>query len=114
MNATSLVDKKDNPKAFSTDWSWLTTLLGYIIVFISGFISSMVWRNREKVLKSTTTLNPLKAKIDSCKTPKELLQLLISTDAKKFLPHIEKLEKSLYGDAKIDLGKLKREIKKDC
>ena len=114
MNATSLVDKKNNPKAFTTDWSWLTTLLGYIVVFISGFVSSMAWRSRAKVLKNTTKPNPLKAKIDSCKSQKELLQLLISTDAKKFLPHIEKLEKSLYGDAKIDLGKLKREIKKNC
>ena len=111
INATTLVDKKDNPKAFTTDWSWLTTLLGYLIVFASGFLSAIIWKTRGGRFKVKEEENPLKDKIESCKNQKELLQLLISIDAKKYLTIIEKLESSLYKNAKIDFKKLKRESK---
>ncbi|SFV66102.1 BatD [hydrothermal vent metagenome] len=104
-----LIDKSDSPALLEQDWSWLRTLLSYIVVFIAGYFTafSIKWRKKDTIKKS----NPLRVKIESCKDEKALLQLLMATDSKRFISTIEILERALYQGAKIDFKKIKREIK---
>lgn len=110
-DAKSLVDKIDSPKPLESNWSWLTTiltsLLSYLVVFGAGFLTaiSLKWKRKN----STQTSDPLKEKIEACKDEKALLQLLMATDSKQFALSIEKLEKSLYGNGKINFNKVKQE-----
>lgn len=103
-----LVDKIDTPPPLTIDWTWLTTLLEYIVVFAAGFLSAIVL----KITKRTKAkrMDPLITKIEMSKDAKSLLQLLMAQDSYRFRESIEKLEDTLYQDAKIDLGKLKKEI----
>ena len=66
----------------------------------------MKWR--KKTL--TQTDDPFKEKIENCSNERSLLQLLMSIDSKKFATDIEILENALYGNAKINLKKVKQEI----
>jgi len=102
-----LVDKSDDPPPFHRDWDWLTSLLGYLTVFASGYLTAMVWKRKKQTLLPPS--DPFKEKIAACKSEKELLQLLMARDSKKFLSSIEKLEKSLYKKGKIDLKQVKKE-----
>ncbi len=104
----SLVDKTDSPKPLQNDWSWLYTLLGYLIVFGAGYLTAISLKWKKKSI--TKTSHPLKEKIEACKNEKALLQLLMATDSKKFALNIEKLEKSLYGNGKINFKRSKQEI----
>ena len=103
----TLLDSHDTPKPFSMDWSWLTNLLGYLIVFGAGYLTALAWKWQKK--KVQTSLHPLHEKITNCKDKKMLLQVLMATDDKRFASCIEKLESSLYGDGKINLNKVKQE-----
>ncbi len=108
----SLVDKIDSPKPLESDWSWLSTilisLLSYLVVFGAGFLTaiSLKWKKN----RTEQTSHPFKEKIEACKDEKALLQLLMATDAKQFALSIEKLEKGLYGNAKINFNKVKQEV----
>lgn len=105
--AQSLVDKVDSPDVLKEDWSWLSTLLGYIVVFTAGYLTALSWKWKKK--QSQKTSHPLVQKIQSCKDEKALLQVLIAADSKRFTSGIEKLESSLYGNGKINLNKVKQE-----
>ncbi len=103
-----LVDKTDNPEPFSTDWSWLTTLLGYLVIFVAGYLSalSLKWTKKTYVKPSSI----LQEKIEECKDPKILLQILMATDSKKFASSIERLENGLYGKGKMNFKKVKQKL----
>ena len=102
-----LVDKVDSPKPLQNDWSWLTTLLGYLVVFGSGYLTAISLKWKKKTI--TQTSHPLREKIEDCKDEKALLQLLMAADSKAFASSIEKLEKHLYGNGKIHFKKVKQE-----
>lgn len=105
--AQSLVDKIDSPDVLKEDWSWLSTLLGYIVVFAAGYLTALSWKWKKR--QSHKEKHPLIQKIQSCKDEKALLQVLIAADSKHFTSSIEKLEASLYGNGKINLNKVKQE-----
>lgn len=104
----SLVDQVDNPKALSTDWGWLISLLSYLLVFIAGYMTAISWkwtrRNKDK------EDHPFKEKIENAKDEKRLLQLLMAHDSHRFHVSIRELEDSLYGHGKINLSKVKKEV----
>jgi len=109
VDVNTLVDKIDSPKPFSTDWSWLINILGYLVVFASGYLTatSLRWNKRSSYKAHT---HPHKEMIASAKDEKALLQVLISLDAKQYTSTIEMLEDSLYGHDKIDLKALKKKL----
>ena len=106
-DTSTLLDKVDNPEPFSMDWSWLQTLLSYLLVFTAGYFTAMTLKWQKK--RTETEADPLIEKIASVKEPKALLQLLIATDSKKFVVLIEKLENGLYKKGKINFKALKTE-----
>ncbi len=101
-----LLDKIDSPKAFSPDFSWLGALFSYLVVFLAGYLSAFILKERKR--KQRTVESHLEEKIAACKDAKSLLQLLMANDSKKFATIIESLEKGLYKNAKINLDKLKQ------
>jgi len=107
----SLVDKIDSPKPLESDLSWLTSiltsLLSYLVVFGAGYLTAISLKWKKKTTEQTS--HPLKEKIKTCKDEKALLQLLMATDSKAFRSSIEKLEKGLYGNGKINFNKVKQE-----
>lgn len=111
IDVKSLVDKIDSPKPLQSDWSWfttiLTTLLSYLVVFGAGYLTAISLKWKKKSTEQTS--HPLKEKIEACKDEKALLQLLMATDSKQFSSSIEKLEKGLYGNGKINFNKVKQE-----
>jgi len=107
-DTSALVDKSDSPKVLKADWSWIKTLLGYLVVFAAGYLTALSWKWRKKSTKGI--IHPLVQKVQNCKDGKALLQVLMATDNKDFGASIEKLEASLYGDAKINLKNVKQEI----
>ncbi|MFT7879166.1 MAG: hypothetical protein ABXS91_02120 [Sulfurimonas sp.] len=105
---SALVDRVDSPAPIkATDWSWVGTLLAYIVVFISGFLTakSVQWYTKEKIKH-----DPLIEKITQTNDPKTLLALLIAEDSKKFVSVIEKLESHIYGEKPLDLRAIKKEL----
>ncbi len=91
----NLVDSVDNPKSIDDNlWGWIGTFIGYLVVFIAGFISATLIRlkraNKDDEDKDIESL------IKSTKNPKELLALLLATDRLKYKERIEKLEKNIY------------------
>jgi len=104
-----LVDKVDTPPPLSTDWSWMTTLFGYLLAFASGFAAAWLVKWQKKRTKNTA--HPLIEKINVCNNKKMLLQLLLAHDAAKFSKVIAKLEKELYWEGTYSLKSLKQEAK---
>jgi len=109
---TNLVDKTDYPPTLKANWSWIQTLLGYLVVFAAGYLSAFAWKWQKKT--TTKTEHPLIEKIQKTKDTKALLQLLMAYDSHRFAPSISKLENSLYGDGKIksrdiNINKVKEE-----
>ena len=105
--ADSLVDKVDSPDVLKEDWSWLSTLLGYIVVFAAGYLTALSWKWKKRQIHKED--HPLIHKIRNCKDEKALLQVLIAADSKGFTSSIEKLESSLYGNGKINFNKVKQD-----
>jgi hypothetical protein len=115
VDVNTLVDKIDRPKPFVNDWSWLSDLLSYTLVFVAGYLTaiSLKWKKRvlkHKFLKEDEVITLMREKIKRCKDEKSLLQLLMASDSKKFTKSIEKLESSLYGKSKTDLEKIKKSL----
>jgi len=115
VDVNTLVDKIDRPKPFVNDWSWLSDLLSYTLVFVAGYLAaiSLKWKKRvlkHKFLEEDEVLTMMREKIKRCKDEKSLLQLLMASDSKKFTKSIEKLESSLYGKSKTDLEKIKKSL----
>jgi len=106
---STLLDKIDSPKPLQSNWSWLGALLGYLITFIAGFLTakSLKW---SPTRKQKPTVDAMTEEIQAIDDPKELLTLLIATDARRYKNTIEKLEESLYGKRKHSLKQLKKEI----
>jgi hypothetical protein len=106
---STLVDKIDSPKPLQSDWSWLGTLLGYLVAFIAGFLSakSIKWRpgKKEKPSEDAWTTEML-----ATNNPKKLLALLIATDDRRYEGIIRKLEKSIYSKRGPSIKQIKNEI----
>lgn len=107
-NRALLLDKTDTPKIAKEDWSWMTTLLGYIVVFFLGFLSATLLKFSKK--RATFQEHPYKQHIKQTTTPKALLQLLISLNTPKMTPFIEQLESVLYENKPINIEQLKQRI----
>ena len=90
----NLIDKHDSPATLEQNWSWLSNLLSYLIVFIAGYLTALSWKWKSKVTVKKS--NPLVLKIENCNNKKELLQLLMATDSRHFTSTIEHLEGALY------------------
>jgi hypothetical protein len=107
VDALTLVDKIDSPEVLKADWSWLSTLLSYIVVFTAGYLTALSWKwgKRQKHKED----HPLIQKIQACKDEKALLQVLMASRAKHFTAIIEKVENSLYGNGKINFNKIKQD-----
>jgi len=108
VDKSSLIDNINTPSLFKADWSWLKTLLGYLVVFFAGYLSALSWKWTKK--KKHKEHHPLIEKIQSTRTAKELLQLLMARESKDFTSSIEKLEASIYGKENINLSSIKKEI----
>ncbi len=107
-DVATLIDSIDSPKALKVDWSWLSALFSYFIVFVAGYLSAVSWKWEKRSLSQKDS--PLKVKIQNCKDEKALLQVLMAADNKRFASSIEKLEASLYGNGKINIYKVKKEL----
>ncbi len=105
VDPADLLDSRDEPKAFTTDLSWATAFLGYLVVFAAGYFSAMTVKWKKKDLEAEE--DPIKEKIRRCQDEKALLQLLMATDSKRFVSVIEALEKGLYKKGKMNLKTLK-------
>lgn len=105
--AKSLLDATDTPDLLKEDWSWLSTLFGYMVAFASGYLTALSWKWKKRRISKTQ--HPLLKKIQESKDEKALLKVLIAANDTRFAPSIEKLEASLYGDGKINLNKVKQE-----
>ncbi len=110
--STALLDKKDSPKPFNTDWSWLSTLLSYLLVFAAGYLSAVSFKLRKK--QPQRRKNILQEKIASAKDEKALFQILMASDNKKFAPLIDQLESALYKNAKINFKDVKAMAEKEA
>jgi hypothetical protein len=107
----NLVDKSDNPAPLESNWSWLKSFFVYLLVFISGYMTSFILKDKKR--KVEKDLNPLYHQIDSCRDEKELFKLLMSKDSKKFIRTIEELENFLYKEGKMNFKKLKEKAKEE-
>ena len=107
VDRDTLVDKADIPEVFKEDWTWLSNLLIYIIIFAAGYLTavSIKWKKRH----SHKNDHPLIHKIKACKDEKALLQTLMGTDNRRFAPIIENLENSLYRNGKINFNTIKQD-----
>ena len=108
VDPTTLLDKKDSPKPSTIDFSWLSTLFSYLMVFIAGYLTaiSVKWNVKTKSVKS----NPFTTKVKACNNEKELLQLLLATDNQKFKREIEELESIIYGKANRSFKEVQKKI----
>ncbi|MEA3456349.1 MAG: hypothetical protein U9R26_07555 [Campylobacterota bacterium] len=106
---STLLDKIDSPEPLQSNWSWLGTLLGYLIVFAAGFLTakSFKWSLGTKQQAGEDAITK---EIQAINDPKELLALLIAADARRYKNTIEKLEESLYGKRKHSLKNIKKGI----
>jgi len=107
VETSTLVDHTNTPPPFTTDWSWIQTLFGYLMVFGAGYLSalSLKWSKKKKHKE----YHPLVEKIQGAKTAKTLLQVLMATERKNFTACIEKLEASIYANKSISLKSIKKE-----
>lgn len=103
-----LLDTIDYPKEATEDWSWLQNLLGYGVVFFSGFVSALLWKwgGKKKSIRTTA----LEEKIKASQTPKSLLQVLLASNRDELTPFIQALEESVYGNKPINFGTIKKTI----
>jgi len=105
----NLVDREDTPPPMKPlDWSWIGWLLSYITVFIAGYLMPKDIFKRDIAKKSKD--REFKEKIARVKSHKELLQILLLDDRVKYQESIEDLESVIYGDSKIPLKKIKKEL----
>jgi len=108
IDVNHLLDKTDDPKPLQRDYDWLSTLFGYLVVFGAGYLTALSLRWKKRTMTHKT--DPLKEKIEACQDARTLLQLLMATNSRRFASSIEKLEKHLYGNGKMNLKKIKQAI----
>ena len=102
-----LLNKDNYPPLISSDWSWIKTFLGYLLVFASGYLLAS-WRRKVKKSQHKVA-HPLREKIKKATDAKALLRILLAHPQQPFAQSITKLEALLYEDAKISLTQLKKE-----
>lgn len=102
----SLVDNIDSPQPLQSDWSWIGKVLGYIVAFVSGFLSAyfIKWRPKYQIMQ---TKDKFKTDVGACSSHKELLTLLLATDSNRYQNAIEELERSIYGKKRVSLERIK-------
>jgi hypothetical protein len=108
VDISTLLDKTDSPKPLQSNWSWLTALFEYLMVFGAGYLTALSWKWKKRTIAQTP--HPLKEKIVASKNAKALLQVLMAADRKTFATSIEKLEKHLYRHDKMNFSKFKQEV----
>jgi hypothetical protein len=103
------VDTIDSPPPMQGDWSWLGTLMGYLLAFTAGFLTakSLKWRPKKR---ETKVLSALEREVEHTNDPKQLLALLAAADSERFKLPIEALETLLYGKKRGSIGAIKKEI----
>jgi len=106
-NSDVLVDTINHPSALKANFSWVRTLLTYLLIFIAGYLSALSWSWGKK--KKETSQHPLVAKITHAKDDKALLQVLISVQNNTFASTVKKIETNLYGNTSYPLKKLKQD-----
>jgi len=107
-----LLDKENYPSSSSTiDWSWLSTLLSYLIVFMGGFLAPKDIFKRKIVLEKSLE-EILSEKIKNAKTHKALLKILLTENSLSYREAITSLESVIYNKKRISLSKIKDLIKK--
>ncbi len=111
VNIQTLVDKKSSlPQKAWDIQAWLPYLNGFLL-FLAGFLSAklnVTHYFRKKVIPSS----PLQTKIKLAKDPKELLQLLLGSDDRRFKPFIIELEAAVYEKKKVNLKAIKDALSK--
>jgi len=107
IDIEKIVDTQDNPKSIQnkSSYAWIGWLLSYIIVFLSGFFMPRDILDRFFKRKSS-----FKTKVLFAKDKKSLLKLLLKENPKKYQQIIKRIESDIYGDKKINLNSIKKEI----
>lgn len=107
VDTTLLVDQEDSPAAIhSMDWSWLVSLMSYLVVFVAGYLMPReFWKRQRIVAKSEEKI--WAEKVAAVQTHKELLKLLLSENKQEYFKAIEALESVLYNGKRISLQKIK-------
>ncbi len=103
QNIPDSVEKKDD---FS--WSLIRKILSYILTFIAGYTVAIAlqWYGKKRQKEPSS----LALKIKKSKDAKELLQLLMATNNRKFDATIKLLEGALYRGEKIDFKEIKYKL----
>ncbi|OQX74390.1 MAG: hypothetical protein B6D59_02720 [Campylobacteraceae bacterium 4484_4] len=91
-------------------WQKYRKILQGLLLFCAGFFTAVLLSKLSgKPRISKGSRNFLKA-VEGVKSPKELLPLLLAKEKKEYLPLIERIEQHLYGNQKIPLTRIKKEI----
>jgi len=108
IDKSTLLDSKDSPSIVNkSDWSWLWTLCSYVAIFIAGYLLPKDLLKRKVVLEKSEE-ERLGDAINTTKTDKELLQLLLVQDNKKYRKAVVLLESVVYNGKKVSLEKIKK------
>jgi len=110
VSEESLLDKEDSPsKAQGIDWSYVTTFLSYVLVFLVGwFMPKESLRFKRK--RNQSPQEQFEAKVATAKTPKELLSLLLLENKTQYRDAISALEAVVYHNAKKSLSEIKKMV----
>ena len=107
-----LIDSQNSPDKVEQDlswsWSWIGEILSYILTFVAGYIVAIALKWQRK--KSKKESSSLELKIKKSKDAKELFQLLMATNNRKFDLTIKLLEGALYRGEKIDFKEIKHKL----
>lgn len=110
IDEEKLLDKVDSPaKVQSIDWSYITTFLSYVIVFLAGWLMPRdILRFKKK--KEQSLEEQLEQKIGNSKSHKELLELLLLENKSQYREAISALEAVVYHNAKKSLSEIKKTV----
>ena len=108
----ALVDGQNIPDSVKKEddfsWSLIGKILSYILTFIVGYTVAIAlqWYSKKRPKEPSS----LALKIKKSKDAKELLQLLLATNNRKFDVTINLLEGALYRGEKIDFKAIKYKL----
>jgi len=113
INKELLLDKEDYPtKASNIDWSWLGTLLSYLMVFVAGVLMPRDFFKLKKVVTKLSKEEIFTQKVEGVTTHKALLKILLSENSVDYSEEIGSLESVIYHKKRVSLSKIKASIKK--
>jgi hypothetical protein len=110
LSLEQLLDKKDSPKTYPSIFQYqksITQFLKYLIVFVAGVISALLWKKKPQ--KHQTKSNQIVEKIRQTTQTKALLALLLAQNEPKLDKIIQALEATLYSDTTTSFSTLKKE-----